>query len=151
MAKSRLSTLITSVVLIAGLTACGPSLVIQNVDYSQPIESVLETDGTNQVNDQRYGIRFNVTPVLTEEGVTSVDEIRLIRNNKGYYFITAAGFSNVYVLEPAESELKLKRIITLSVEGLSRPALNQRGNYIEVIDRATGQTYRVNEEGSIGG
>lgn len=136
---------------MVSVAACGPSLVIQNVDYSQPIESVLETDGDNSVHDQRYGILFNVTPILEEEGVSSVDEIRLIRSDKGYYFLTAAGFSHVYVLEPGESELSLKEAIHLSEEGLSQPALNQRGDYIEVIDRATGDSYRVNEEGSIGG
>lgn len=129
------------------VAACGPSLVIQNVDYSQPIESVITPDADNTVHDQRYAISFSVAPLLADEGVSSVNEVRLIRNNKGYYFVTAEGFSNVYVLQAAEGELTLKTKIQLTGNGLGQPAFNQRGDHIEVVDRASGQTYQVNEEG----
>jgi hypothetical protein len=147
MAKSKLTTLLTSVAIIFSVTACGPSLVLTDVDYSQPIESSLTPNSDNVVNDQRYAISFNIAPILEDENVSSVSEIRLIRNNKGYYFVTASGFEHVYVFEPAESELKLKRKIEITSQGLGQPAFNQRGDYIEVVDRATGDTYRVNEEG----
>jgi len=149
MAKSKLTTLITSVALMISVAACGPSLVISNVDYAQPIESVISPDADNVVNDERYAISFSVAPILEEEEVDSADEIRLIRNSRGYYFITAAGFTNVYVFEPAENELKLKRKISITEDGLGQPALNQRGEYIEVVDRASGNTYQVNEEGRL--
>ena len=61
--------------------------------------------------------------------------------------MTAAGFNNVYVFEPSNGELRLKRKIEVTADGLGRPALNQRGEHIEVVDRDTGNTYRVNEEG----
>jgi len=149
MAKSKLITLITSVALMISVAACGPSLVISNVDYAQPIESVISPDADNVVNDERYAISFSVAPILEEEEVDSADEIRLIRNSRGYYFITAPGFMNVYVFEPAENELKLKRKISITEDGLGQPALNQRGEYIEVVDRASGDTYQVNEEGRL--
>ncbi len=149
MAKSKLLTLFISVALMISVSACGPSLVISNVDYAQPIESVISPDADNIATDERYAISFSVAPILEEENVDSADQIRLIRNNKGYYFVTAAGFSNVYVFEPAESELKLKRKIEITENGLGQPALNQRGDHIEVVDRATGNTYQVNEEGRI--
>ncbi len=151
MAKSNITTLITSVALMISVAACGPSLTISNVDYSQPIESVLSPDADNVVTDQRYAISFSVAPILEEEDVTSADPIRLIRNNNGYYFVTAAGFSNVYVFEVGEGELDLKRIINLTDDSLGQPAFNQRGDHIEVIDLATGDSYRVNEEGRMGG
>lgn len=150
MAKSKLTTLITSVALIISVAACGPSLVISDVDYAQPIESVASPDGNNIITDQRYAISFSVAPILEEENVSSANEVRLIRNNRGYYFVTAAGFNNVYVFEPSESELKLKSKIELTADGLGQPALNQRSDHIEVVDRSTGQTYQVNEEGEIG-
>ncbi|MEX1062329.1 MAG: hypothetical protein WEC12_01890 [Balneolaceae bacterium] len=131
------------------MAACGPSLVITDVDYSQPIESVLSPDENNVVQDQRYGISFSVAPVLEEENVASADEIRLIRSSRGYYFLTAAGFANVYVFGPADGELELETIIEITEEGLEQPALNQREDHIEVIDRATGDTYRVNQDGRI--
>jgi hypothetical protein len=149
MAKSKLLTLFISVALIISVAACGPSLVISNVDYAQPIESVISPDADNIVTDERYAISFSVSPILEEENVGSADQIRLIRNNKGYYFVTAAGFNNVYVFEPAESELKLKRKIEITENGLGQPALNQRGDHIEIIDRESGNTYQVNEEGRI--
>lgn len=129
------------------VAACGPSLVIQNVDYSQPIESVITPAEDNTIHDQRYAISFSIAPLLTEENISSVDEVHLIRNHRGYYFVTAAGFSNIYVLKAAEGELALQTKIQLTGNGLGQPALNQRGDHIEVVDLSTGQTYQVNEEG----
>lgn len=151
MAKSAI-TILLSVFLLAGATACGPSLVLQDVNYTQPLESVLTPNAENQVHDQRYAIQFNISPVLEEEGVSSVDEIRLIRNRAGYYFVTASGFNHVYVFEPAESELKLKNTIELSEEGenvLGQPAFNQRTEHIELIDRESGTTFNLDHNGLI--
>lgn len=147
MVKFKTTTLLTSVALLLSVAACGPSLVIHNVDYSQPIESVVAPGEDNIVHDQRYAISFSIAPLLTEEGISSVEEVRIIRNNMGYYFVTAAGFSNVYVMEPAEGELGLKTKILIGQSGLEQPVFNQRGDHIELIDRSTGQTYQVNEEG----
>ncbi len=147
MAKPTITTLAMCVALLFGAAACGPSLVIQNVDYSQPIESVLSPDSNNEVHDQRYAIKFNVSAILEEEGSSSVEEIRLIRNNAGFYFVTAAGFNNVYVFETDEGELKLKNKIEITGQGLGQPAFNQRDSYIELVDRASGNTYNLNHEG----
>jgi hypothetical protein len=147
MANYTLSTLIISVALMMSVAACGPSLVISDVDYAQPIESVVSPDADNIIKDERYAISFSVAPILEEENVGSADEFRLIRNNRGFYFITAAGFNHVYVFEPADGELNLKRKIEITGDGLGQPALNQRGDHIEVIDRATGETYQVTETG----
>jgi len=147
MAKPTITTLAMCVAILFGAAACGPSLVIQNVDYSQPIESVLSPDSNNEVHDQRYAIKFNVSNILEEEGSSSVDQIRLIRNTTGYFFVTAAGFNNVYVFETGEGELNLKNKIEITGEGLGQPAFNQRDNYIELVDRASGNTYNLNHEG----
>ncbi len=147
MSKSILFTLFLSVVAL-GIVSCGPSLVIQNVDYSQPLESVISVDSDNMVYDQKYGIRFSVSPILEEEGMTSIDEVHLIRNNAGYYFVAGNGFQNVYVFEPDEKELKLSTKIEFSEEGgLREPAFNQRDSYIELVDRANDQTYQIDQNG----
>ncbi len=143
MTKPAIITLSFCVALLFGASACSPTLVIQDVDYSQPVESVLEPDANNEIHDQRYAIRFSIQPILEEEGITSVDEVRLIRNRAGYYFLTAAGFNHVYVLGADESELKLKKRMRISGEGLGRPAFNQRDTYIQLIDSASGQTYNL--------
>lgn len=147
MAKPTITTLALCVAILFGAAACGPSLVIQNVDYAQPIESVLSPDSNNDVHDQRYAIKFNVTNILEEEGSSSVDEVRLIRNGAGYYFVTAAGFNSVYVFKADENELKLENRIEITGEGLGQPAFNQREGFIELVDRATGDTYNLDHEG----
>ncbi|TVR26191.1 MAG: hypothetical protein EA390_15015 [Balneolaceae bacterium] len=147
MAKPTITTLSLCVALLFGAAACGPSLVIQNVDYAQPLESVLSPDTENQVHDQRYAIKFNISGILEEEGVSSVDEIRLIRSRAGYYFVTASGFNNVYVFETDESELKLENKIEITANGLGQPAFNQRDSHIELVDRATGDTYNLDHNG----
>lgn len=147
MAKPKLTTLTMCVALLFGAAACGPSLVLQGVDYAQPIESVLAPDENSEVHDQRYAVKFSIAPVLEEEGLTSVDEIRLIRNRAGYYFLTAAGFNNVYVFEPADSELALATTIEITENGLEQPAFNQRDEQIELVDLGTGETYNLDQSG----
>ncbi len=147
MAKTNLTTLLIGVALLLGTVACGPSLVIQNVDYTQPVESVLSPDSDNIVHDQRYAVKFNVSPILTEEGTNEADNVHLIRNRAGFYFVTASGFQNVYVFEPAENELKLSSKIEITTAGLGQPAFNQRQDHIELIDMASGDTYRLTQEG----
>ena len=133
--------------LLFGAAACGPSLVLQGVDYAQPIESVLSPNSNAEIHDQRYAVKFNISPILEEEGVTSVDQVRLIRNSAGYYFLTAAGFNNVYVFTPEESELSLETKINISGNGLQQPAFNQRDGQIELVDMATGDTFNLDQNG----
>lgn len=147
MAKPKLTTLILCVALLFGAAACGPSLVLQGVDYAQPVESVLTPDDNAEVHDQRYAVKFSISPVLEEEEVSSVDEIRLIRNSAGFYFLTAAGFNNVYVFEPEESELSLTTLIEITESGLQEPAFNQRDGQIELVDMGTGDTYNLDQNG----
>ncbi len=146
MIKSTLHAIILCTLAI-GTVSCGSSLVIENVDYSQPLESVLTPNSDNVVHDQRYAIKFSVSPILEVEGVESVNEIRLIRNAAGFYFVTANGFENVYVFAPGQGELELEHTIEFLEDNLREPAFNQRKNYIELVDLSDGQTYRLDQEG----
>ena len=146
MTKSTLQVILLCV-LMMGTMSCGPSLVIQNVDYSQPLESVLTPDSENMVHDQRYAIKFSVSPILEAEGISSVNEIHLIQNQEGYYFVTASGFQNVYVFEPGEGELELENTIEFAENPLGEPAFNQRDGYIELVDLSVNEIYRLNHEG----
>ena len=80
------------------------------------------------------------------EGLRDVNEIRLIRNRDGFYFLTADGFSSVYVLKPGEGELVVHEQIELE-EPLERPAFNQRGTHIELIGQNFTQTYYLDQNG----
>lgn len=144
MNKKRILYCLFSLAILLSATACSPSLVLQNVDYSQPLESVLVPDSDLNVQDQRYAVKFSIAPLLAEENMTETDEIRMIRNRAGFYFVTASGFNNVYVFTPGESVLELVEKLFITENGLSQPAFNQRETYIELIDRNTGETFNLN-------
>lgn len=141
--------LLASFMMLA--TACN-KFVVENVNYSQQIESVLVPDENGDVHDVRHGISFNVEPFKAQEfgeedSTTQIKEIRLIRNAEGYYFITASQFKNVYVMEPGKSELKLKNKIKVSEERLAAPALNLRDATVQLVKTDTNEILTLNENG----
>jgi hypothetical protein len=139
--------IIITLALLVG--ACGTRVVIKGVDFSQPIEMVIQSDESGQVTDQRTGLSFNISEMLKNEGISRADfagnQIRMIRNHQGYYFATAAGFKNVYVLESRTKELRSVKVINISSERMGNPALNQRNPYIILVDG--GRTYNLTRDG----
>ncbi|MEX2640746.1 MAG: hypothetical protein WD266_08650, partial [Balneolales bacterium] len=118
--KFRLTINLLAAFAICTLGACG-SLVIENVDYAQPIESVLSVQDDGTVEDVRSGLSFSIMPLQNEEtgDTTSVTtpEIRIIRNQEGYYFVTAPGYAHVFVLRPQAGELQLHETILIDENG----------------------------------
>jgi hypothetical protein len=53
---------------------------------------------------------------------------------KGFYYITASQFKNVYVFEQTVGGLNLKNKILVAQNGLTEPALNQRVPYVQLIN-----------------
>ncbi|MEX0723962.1 MAG: hypothetical protein WD053_08795 [Gracilimonas sp.] len=139
---------LASFVVIA--TACN-KFVVEDVNYAQEIESVLVPDENGDVHDVRYGITFNVEPFkkqeFSEDEPVDINEVRLIRNAQGYYFITANHFKNVYVMEPGKSELKLKKKIKVSEERLNAPAFNLRESTVQLIKTDSNEILTLNENG----
>lgn len=133
------------------LLGCKPSMVISKVDYSQPIESVLEPNEEGMVNDQEHGLRFSMMPLQYAEtqDTTSVttSEIRYIRGQSGFYYVTAPTYKHVYLMSPEKSELKLEEKFKISEVGIDKPAFNQRDNYVQLVNRTTGERYRLTPEG----
>lgn len=133
------------------LTGCGQSLTISDVNYGQSLEAVLEPDEDGDVTDARNGIEFNVKPLQFEEtedtSSVTTEEIRMIRGSEGFYFITAPGYKNVYVMAPEANELKLENKIEISEDGLGSPAFNQRDSHIQLVDQETDETYSLDSEG----
>ena len=127
--------------LLLGLTfllsACS-SLSLQDVDYGWPVESVLKVKDNNTVSEGRYVISFNIAPLAENEfgdpNALKGKEIRLLRNSEGMYYVTGPNFKNVYVLAPEAGELVLHHTFEISETGLSKPALNKRGQYVELLD-----------------
>lgn len=116
--------------------ACGTT--IDGVRYAWPVESVLEVGNNNIVEDGRNGLIFSVGPIAEKEFADSTSlrgkEIRLLRNNEGFYFLTGKKFKNVYVLSSGTGKLSVRSQIEVAPRGLENPALNQRVPYVELLD-----------------
>ncbi|MDZ7714963.1 MAG: hypothetical protein U5J95_02000 [Balneolaceae bacterium] len=149
----RFSNLPGMIVLLTSfmLIGCRQSLVIKKVDYSQPVETVLEPGEEGQVIDAENNISFNILPLQYREtkDTTSVttEKIRMIRGREGFYYITASGYHHVYVMAPEKGSLKLERQIKINNEGLQDPAFNQRNPYVELLNKSTGETYALTKKG----
>jgi len=119
------------------LPACSP-LTLKPADFSWPVEMMLKVDGKGMVQENRYSIAVNVKELLFAETQDSVNvsrhTLRMIRDTRGYYFITASKFKNVYVFEHGDGALKLVSKIKVSEQGLESPALNQRPPYIQLVN-----------------
>jgi len=142
---NSLSILLIGVVL----TACGGKMTLTNVNFATPFEKVMSINENGQVADQRSGLTFNVVQMLTKENISLQDAIgsnvHVIRNQQGFYFVTATGFKYVYVMESAESSLKTVNTIKISDAGLQSPAFNQRNQYIQLID--SGRAFNLTRNG----
>ena len=119
-------------------TAACSVLTLQPANFSWPIESVLPVDDNGKVREDRYSVEVNTVGLFFEEIQDSLSyknkEIRLIRDNQGFYFMTASNFKNVYVFKTDEGKLVLDNKIFISEFGLQGPAFNQRDPYIELVD-----------------
>ena len=115
------------------------SILLQPADFSWPVESVLKVDDNGYINEDRYSLTLNVKPVFIEEFTDSSSdrgrEVRIIRDQSGYYYLTASGFKNVYSFIPVKGGLELEDKIALpdSLE-LIDPAFNQKKPNIELLD-----------------
>jgi hypothetical protein len=124
-----------SVVCLAWCFAGCGTLTLTPGDFSWPVENVLQVDTAGVVQNQRYSFTVSVKPLLHAEGVEA-SSLRIICNTKGYYFVTAANFKNVYVFTQTAGELKLKKKVGVSEKGLDSPVLNQRGTFIQLVSGA---------------
>lgn len=146
MKHKKIFLVVTSIIL---LTACS-SLLLEPAQFAWPLESVLKVDKEGFVKEERYALNFNTKALFFEETQDSLAYagkiIHLIRNNEGYYFMTAANFKNVYVFSVDKSAFSLKTKILISeTTGLSNPAFNQRSPYIELLD--DGKSTKLTSEG----
>jgi hypothetical protein len=118
-------------------SACS-SLVLEPADFAWPVESVLKVDENGNVQERQYNVSFNTVKLFLEETGDSLSyidrDLRLIRDSKGFYFITSDNFKNVYVFNADEGTLRLNNKIAISdTLGMKDPAFNQRPPYIELV------------------
>ncbi|WP_440998856.1 hypothetical protein [Fodinibius sp. SL11] len=149
--KSFIKT-VTMVCMVAALfiTGCKQSMVISKVDYSQSIESVLQPDENGTVEDVKHGLTFNIKPIQYAEtqdtSSVTTEQVRYIRGQEGYYYITAPNYQNVYVMAPEKGSLVLKETLKVLEEGITNPAFNQRMSYIQLLNQSTDDVWRINPE-----
>ena len=135
--------LIVFFILSSMFAACSV-LTLQPANFSWPLESVLPVDDNGKISDDRYSVEVNTVGMFFEEFQDSLSykgkDVRLIRDNMGFYYLTSGGFKNVYVFKAEEGKMVLENKIFISEFGLQNPAFNQRDPYIELIDG----TYKMN-------
>lgn len=139
----HMKTALTTLVCILAVQMIGCStLVLKPVDFSWPIEAALQPDGKGNVREARYQVSFNVKALLFEElqDSTAVTKhtLHILRDHAGFYFVTAKGFKNVYVLGHGDGTLTLHRKVLVSEKGLDAPAFNQRAPYVSLINEKKG-------------
>ena len=136
-----------TMVVAALLSSCS-SLILTPAEFSWPLESVLKIDNNGFVKEDRNSIAFDTKALFIEETEDSLGyagkTLHLIRNNEGYYFMTAVDFKNVYVFSVEENAFSLENKIQINETGLKNPAFNQRKPLIELLD--DGVTYKLSSE-----
>ncbi len=143
-----------AVLFLIFFSACS-SLVLRPINFSWPLESVLNVGNNGNVSVKRYSISFNAKKLFLKETGDSLGyqnkHLRIIRNNKGYYFMVAKNFKNVYVFKNSDGLLKLKKKIVISDStGIQNPAFNQRLPYVELTYGQTNdKKLYLTEEGII--
>jgi zona occludens toxin (predicted ATPase) len=114
------------------------SLMLQPVNFSWPVESVLKADANGMVSDSRYAVSFSITQLIaTELGDTlspAYAPVRLIRDRDGLFYITAPHFRNVYVFAVGDGGMKQYRKIVIADSAMTDPKFNQRDTYIELLN-----------------
>ncbi len=132
--KSAVIPVLFSLIVLSGCS----SLTLKPGDFAWPIESALKVNENGMIEDSQYYFSLNVKELLFDETQDSVNVsnviIRVIRNTEGYYFMTASKFKNIYVFEQVEGGLRLANKILVSLDGIDKPAFNQRPPYIQLLN-----------------
>ncbi len=141
-------TKIFLVIFTAVLTGC-TSLTLTPANFAWPIENVVTTDNTGSVVIDRYSTEFNASNLFKAEFGDSTEiagkELRVIRDQFGFYFMTAEGFMNVYVFEVDNGKFVQSGKIFITKDGMTNPALNQRAPNIELL--YDGRAYILDNKG----
>lgn len=129
-------------------TGCS-SLTLKPANFSWPVEAVLVVNNDGFVNEERHSISFNTKDIFIEEIGDSLSfkdkEIRIIRDIKGYYYITSEQFKNVYVFYVDDGLMRLDNKILISETGINKPSFNQRPPNIELLNG--GSKYLLSNKG----
>lgn len=137
------------IVFSAVILASCSKFILQPANFAWPIETVLKTDNSGNVKEERFSFSVNTSSLFKLEfGETaefSGKEIRIIRDNMGYYYFVSPGFKNVYLFKTEEGKMILETKILINEKGISKPIFNQKETSIELLDESA--KYNLNYKG----
>lgn len=146
--KVILKFIAVAVIFISGCS----SFVLKPVDFSWPVESVLTVDETGSVHDDRYSFTMYVIPLFIQErGDTQIfanEIVRIIRDSKGYYYLTSENFRNVFIFEMSGGVFTLVKKVHITDWGIKSPAFNLRPPFIQLL-YGEGSTVNITHEGKV--
>ncbi len=115
------------------------SLQLQPADFAWQADEILEINSKGMVTAKQYSVAFTVTPLLAKEfaadsmAAKNTNEVRLIRDKAGFYYLTGKKFKNVYVLAQSDGALAVSNTIVISAEkAMDDPKFDQKESYIEL-------------------
>jgi len=130
------------------------SLQLQPADFAWQADEILAINSNGMVSAKQYSVAFTVTPLLAKEFATdsaalkNTNEVRLIRDKAGFYYLTGKKFKNVYVLAQSEGALAVSNTIAISVEkAMDDPKFDQKDTYIELWNGS--EKYQLTKGGSV--
>jgi hypothetical protein len=128
----------SSLIIFLTFFAACTSLVLEPADFTWPVESVLKIGDDGNVSEERYSFSFNAKELFLKETEDSSSymnkNLRVIRDSKGFYYMTSNNFKNVYVFTADEGNFSLKNKIEIGETSMENPAFNQRHPYIELLN-----------------
>jgi hypothetical protein len=129
------------------------SLQLQPADFAWQADEILAIGSNGMVSAKQYSVAFTVTPLLAKEFATdsmalkNTNEVRLIRDKAGFYYLTGKKFKNVYVLAQSEGALAVSNTVIISVEkAMEDPKFDQKDTYIELWNG--NEKYQVTKNGA---
>lgn len=130
--------ILISMFISLAMVGCS-SLQLQPADFSWASEEIVEVGSKGMVEAKRYSVAFTVTPLLAKEfaadsmAAKNTNEVRLIRDKAGFYYLTGKKFKNVYVLAQSDGALAVSNTITISADKtMEDPKFDQKDSYIEL-------------------
>jgi hypothetical protein len=148
---TRLTIFISLFILTSIFSSCS-SFLLENVTYGWSSEIFINPDNSGNITIPKNSMTFNVSKLFTEEKITenpSGFKIRIIRDDEGYFFITADKFKFVWVFESAEKSLKLKNKLELVKDTpQSDPKFNEHKPNIEIFTK-DGKKFILNKDGIV--
>jgi hypothetical protein len=138
--------------LIACIFSSCSSFLLENVTYGWSSEVFANPDNSGNLTIPKNSMSFNITKLFIEEKITdnpSGFKIRIIRDDEGYYFITADKFKYVWVFESVEKSLKLKNKLELVKDTpLTDPKFNEHKPNVELFTK-DGKKFILDKEGIV--